>query len=129
MLRKQSPSIFDLGIVYFLTVGLLYTAAIQKSHAFSLSSPSPSSVQTQTPTPEQREDVVRKYFDGVNKKDYEQIKSCFTEEAAITDICSLNQSKRMVSSSVLADRCKDFLTAHPDCKVGLCAPPCIEIGG
>lgn len=68
-------------------------------------------------TPEQREEVVRRYFDGVNRKDSEQIKSCFADKASITDICSINASKRVVESDLLAERCMEFLTAHPDCKV------------
>lgn len=62
------------------------------------------------------ENVVRKYFDGVNKKDPVQIKSCFGEEATICDVVVSNK-KKTVQSQVLADRCMDFLTAHPDCKV------------
>lgn len=63
------------------------------------------------------EDVVRRYFDGVNKKDPDQIKSCFEEEATIRDVCGMNDAKRSVRSQDLADRCMDFLAAHPDCKV------------
>lgn len=68
-------------------------------------------------SPEQREEVVRRYFDGVNRKDSEQIKSCFADQASITDICSINASKRVVESDLLAQRCMEFLAAHPDCKV------------
>ena len=67
--------------------------------------------------PAAMEDVVRKYFDGVNKKDPEQIKSCFAEKATIRDVCGINDSKRDVVAQDLADRCMDFLAAHPDCKV------------
>ena len=63
------------------------------------------------------ENVVRRYFDGVNKKDPEQIKSCFATEATIRDVCGINDAKRIVKSQDLADRCMDFLTAHPDTKV------------
>mmetsp|Transcript_1552 Transcript_1552/g.2117 ORF Transcript_1552/g.2117 Transcript_1552/m.2117 type:complete len:194 (-) Transcript_1552:256-837(-) len=63
------------------------------------------------------EEVVRKYFDGVNKKDAEQIKSCFAEEATIRDVMSGNDQPRKVKAQVLADRCMEFVTAHPDCKV------------
>jgi hypothetical protein len=62
------------------------------------------------------ESVVRKYFDGVNKKDPDQIRSCFGEEAVIRDVV-VSDAKRTVKSQILADRCMDFLTAHPDCKV------------
>lgn len=67
--------------------------------------------------PAAMEDVVRKYFDGVNQKDPEQIKSCFAEKATIRDVCGINDSKRDVIAQNLADRCMDFLAAHPDCKV------------
>ncbi|CAB9502286.1 expressed unknown protein [Seminavis robusta] len=63
------------------------------------------------------EDVIRKYFDGVNKKDPEQIKSCFGDKATIRDVCGINDSKRDVVAQDLADRCMEFLTAHPDTKV------------
>lgn len=62
------------------------------------------------------ENVVRKYFDGVNKKDPEQIRSCFGDQAVIRDIVVSN-TKRTVPAQVLVDRCMDFLTAHPDCQV------------
>jgi hypothetical protein len=62
------------------------------------------------------ENVVRKYFDGVNKKDPEQIRSCFGDEAVIRDVVVSN-TKRTVPAQVLVDRCMDFLTAHPDCQV------------
>eukprot|EP00545_Synedropsis_sp_CCMP1620_P003734 CAMPEP_0119023782 /NCGR_PEP_ID=MMETSP1176-20130426/30632_1 /TAXON_ID=265551 /ORGANISM="Synedropsis recta cf, Strain CCMP1620" /LENGTH=87 /DNA_ID=CAMNT_0006978915 /DNA_START=11 /DNA_END=271 /DNA_ORIENTATION=+ len=54
------------------------------------------------------EDVVRKYFDGVNKKDPVQIKSCFGEEATICDVV-VSSTKKTVKSQILADRCMDFV--------------------
>lgn len=60
------------------------------------------------------ENVVVRYFDGVNKKDPVQIKSCFANEATIRDVCGINDAKRVVKSQDLTDRCMDFLTAHPD---------------
>jgi len=108
--------LFSFNSTGFLALGIIFTTAIRYSNAFSLNSPTTSS--STTPTPEQREAIVRKYFDGVNKKDRDQIKSCFADEAEITDVCALNASKRLVDSNVLADRCMDFLKAHPDCKVG-----------
>ena len=70
------------------------------------------------PTPAQREEVVRQYFDGVNQKNRDQIANCFAETATIRDVCSLNDSsERTVDPSDLADRCMEFLAAHPDCVV------------
>lgn len=62
------------------------------------------------------ENVVRRYFDGVNKKDPEQIRSCFGEEATICDVV-VSDAKRNVKAQFLTDRCMDFLAAHPDCRV------------
>jgi hypothetical protein len=62
------------------------------------------------------ENVVRKYFDGVNKKDPVQIQSCFGDEATICDVV-VSSTKKTVKSQVLAERCMDFVTAHPDCLV------------
>jgi hypothetical protein len=70
-----------------------------------------------SPSPQQREQVVFKYFDGVNKKDRAQIASCFADNAIIRDVCSINSSEREVRPGDLADRCMEFLQAHPDCKV------------
>jgi len=65
-----------------------------------------------------REELVYKYFDGVNKKDRAQISSCFPKEGAtIRDVCGVSNSEKIVSNDVLADRCMEFLAAHPDCKV------------
>jgi len=63
------------------------------------------------------ENVVRKYFDGVNKKDPKQIESCFDSKATIRDVCGISDTKRNVMPKDLADRCMEFLAAHPDCKV------------
>ncbi len=123
-------------IALIATIGILYTSAL-KCNAFSQSAPwmrggagiggfggntntptsSTSYGSSITPTPEQREEVVRRYFDGVTKKNREQIQSCFADEACITDICSINASKRSVRSDLLAERCMEFLAAHPDCRV------------
>ena len=77
-------------------------------------------------TPTQREQVIHQYFEGVNQKNYHQIKNCFANQASITDICSLqNSSKRIVDSDTLAQRCMDFLNAHPDTIVKFHYPPTI----
>lgn len=63
------------------------------------------------------EETVRRYFQGVNDKDPEMIRSCFADEATLRDVCGINDSQRTVQAQDLVDRCMDFLTAHPDCVV------------
>lgn len=70
-----------------------------------------------------REEVVGRYFDGVTKKDRDQIASCFGKVATIRDVCGLSTAERSASCDDLADRCMDFLAAHPDCKVDFHYPP------
>ncbi len=69
------------------------------------------------PSDTRAEEVVRRYFDGVNKKDALQLRSCFGETATIRDVCGLDSSVRSVPSENLVDRCMEFVTAHPDCLV------------
>jgi hypothetical protein len=67
------------------------------------------------------EDTVRRYFQGVNNKNPHMIASCFQKQACIRDVCALlhnkNSEPRMVPADMLVQRCMDFVTAHPDCKV------------
>lgn len=63
------------------------------------------------------EETVRRYFDGVNRKDAGQIRSCFGDTATIRDVCGIKSDEKLVNSEVLVERCIDFVTAHPDCKV------------
>jgi hypothetical protein len=101
----------NLGILLALMVaGTLATRARAFSPAAAVNKIDPTHAAAM-------EDVVRKYFDGVNKKDPEQIKSCFGAKATIRDVCGINDSKRDVVAQDLADRCMEFLTAHPDTKV------------
>ena len=65
----------------------------------------------------QMEATVRRYFEGVNQKDPDMIRSCFGSTATIRDVCGINDSKKTVQAQDLVDRCMDFLTAHPDCRV------------
>ena len=76
-----------------------------------------SSSTNPNPSDTQAEEVVRRYFDGVNKKDPVQLRSCFGDQATIRDICGLDSSVRTVPSQNLVDRCMEFVTAHPDCLV------------
>ena len=66
-----------------------------------------------------REQVVENYFKGVDKKDRALISSCFADTVTIRDVCNLNASSetREANPDTLADRCFDFLAAHPDCSV------------
>ena len=65
-------------------------------------------------TKRKMEQTVRRYFQGVNDKDPEMIRSCFGTTATIRDVCGINDSKRTVPAKDLVDRCVDFLSAHPD---------------
>ena len=65
-----------------------------------------------------REEVVSRYFDGVLKKDRDQIYSCFNPEGTkIRDVCGVSNSEKLATPDDLADRCMEFLAAHPDTKV------------
>ncbi|KAL7499877.1 hypothetical protein ACHAWT_008725 [Skeletonema menzelii] len=72
-----------------------------------------------------REEVVHKYFHGVDIKNIPQIVECFHPDGAIIrDVCSLanrdvpyEQVAKMVTPDFLGERCREFLAAHPDCKV------------
>ncbi len=72
-----------------------------------------------------REEVVHKYFHGVDTQNIPQIEECFHPEGAIIrDVCSLtnrdvsyDQLGKLVSPQFLGERCREFLAAHPDCKV------------
>ena len=70
-----------------------------------------------------RERVVHKYFHGVDTMNISQIQECFNAEGAtITDIRnrpdgSTQNPSNTVKPDFLADRCKQFLTAHPNCDV------------
>ncbi len=72
-----------------------------------------------------REEVVHKYFHGVDTKNIPQIVECFHPNGAIIrDICSLanrdvpyDQVGKKVTPEFLGERCREFLAAHPDCKV------------
>jgi len=130
-MRSTRPSFF--GIFCLASLALLQilfpTAQPSVVHAFTPSVPtapchsrSKSLVLAMTASidaseQEAMEHVVRTYFDGVNKKDPEQIKACFGDEATIRDVCGIHTSKRNVVAQDLADRCMEFLAAHPDTKV------------
>jgi hypothetical protein len=72
-----------------------------------------------------REQVVENYFKGVDQKDRSLIVSCFADKVTIRDVCNLNASSetREANPEILADRCGDFLAAHPDTNVLFHYPP------
>lgn len=72
-----------------------------------------------------REQVVENYFKGVDQKDRSLIVSCFADKVTIRDVCNLNASSetREANPEILADRCADFLAAHPDTNVLFHYPP------
>jgi hypothetical protein len=96
-----------------ITLLLVTTASLLMIGVKALSSPSFQKAQTA----QKMEAVVRRYFDGVNKKDPVQIRSCFHETATIRDVCGVSNMDRTVQAEALVDRCMEFVTAHPDCKV------------
>mmetsp|Transcript_47417 Transcript_47417/g.143540 ORF Transcript_47417/g.143540 Transcript_47417/m.143540 type:complete len:422 (-) Transcript_47417:166-1431(-) len=79
---------------------------------------------------EEKEAVVRSYFDGVNKKDPNMMSSCFADKVELRDMCGPSKGKpRYASSKDMADRCMEFLAAHPDCKVEFEHPPMCDREG
>ena len=61
-----------------------------------------------------REDAVARYFEGVTTKNRELIASCFPAEgASIRDVCGLSQDEKTATRDQLADRCMEFVAAHP----------------
>ena len=107
-MTKQNTTTFAFTAPLLIFLAVAGSFAKLKCSAFS---------STSAPSFTQREQIVRNYFDGVNKKDRAQIRSCFSTEAYIRDVCALNSSEKAVNPEDLADRCMEFLQAHPDCKV------------
>jgi hypothetical protein len=97
----------SIAVIFMTTASLLTIGA----RAFS------SSSQNAHSSAQKMEAVVRRYFDGVDKKDPVQIRSCFGETATIRDVCGVSDTLRTVEASTLVERCMEFVTAHPDCKV------------
>ncbi|KAL7453822.1 hypothetical protein ACHAWC_005465 [Mediolabrus comicus] len=72
-----------------------------------------------------REEVVHKYFHGVDTKNIPQIIDCFHPDGAIIrDVCALTNRDvsyenvgKLVSPQFLGERCNEFLNAHPNCIV------------
>lgn len=72
-----------------------------------------------------REEVVHKYFHGVDTKNIPQIIDCFHPDGAIIrDVCALTNKDvsydevgKLVSPQFLGERCNEFLQAHPNAVV------------
>jgi len=91
--------------------------SVVKLKATTLESSSTSGSTVANDSDTKAEEVVRRYFNGVNKKDPVQLRSCFANSATIRDVCGLDSTVRTVEANVLVDRCMEFVTAHPDCLV------------
>jgi hypothetical protein len=65
-----------------------------------------------------REAVVRQYFEGVNEKNPDMIANCFASQPLLHDVV-LSDTPKVVSPQLVAERCMEFVTAHPDCVVDL----------
>lgn len=80
--------------------------------------------------PEAAEEVVSRYFDGVNDKDAQMIASCFAPSVELRDMCGISKgTPRTATPQDMADRCMEFLAAHPDCAVRFEAPPRADRNG
>ena len=78
----------------------------------------------------EKEEVVSRYFDGVNKKDPAMMSSCFAEKVELHDMCGPSKGKaRFASKNEMSDRCMEFLAAHPDCQVEFTQPPICDRDG
>jgi hypothetical protein len=108
-MTRSTSSTCTASVLLFLTTASLMTVG---ARALSLFNNSNRHAQ-------KMEAVVRRYFEGVNKKDPDQIRSCFGDSASIRDVCGVSYSNtaRTVEASALVDRCMEFVTAHPDVKV------------
>mmetsp|Transcript_34432 Transcript_34432/g.83296 ORF Transcript_34432/g.83296 Transcript_34432/m.83296 type:complete len:436 (+) Transcript_34432:77-1384(+) len=79
---------------------------------------------------EEKEAIVRRYFEGVNKKAPAMMSSCFAEKVQLRDMCGPSKGEpRYASSKDMADRCMEFLAAHPDCRVEFEHPPTCDREG
>jgi hypothetical protein len=65
-----------------------------------------------------REQVVQRYFNGVQTQNLKQIVSCFPEEGTqIRDVCGVSNTSRLATPEELGQRCMEFLRAHSDTRV------------
>ena len=79
---------------------------------------------------QEKEEVVNRYFDGVNKQDGDLMASCFADKVELRDMCGPSKGKiRYATNKDMADRCLEFLAAHPDCKVEFTQPPTCDRKG
>ena len=79
---------------------------------------------------ERKEAVVRRYFDGVNLRDRDLMASCFADPVELRDMCGPSGGRpRLATPTAMADRCMEFLAAHPDCVVRYGQPPACDRNG
>ena len=79
---------------------------------------------------QEKEAVVRRYFDGVNKKDPGMMASCFASQVELRDMCGPSRGEpRYASPADMAERCMEFLAAHLDCRVEFQSPPICDREG
>lgn len=71
-----------------------------------------------------KEAVVRQYFDSVTAKDRASIEACFADTVQLRDVCGPTQGALRTSTPAeMAERCMQFVAAHPDCVVHFANPP------
>mmetsp|Transcript_11578 Transcript_11578/g.15252 ORF Transcript_11578/g.15252 Transcript_11578/m.15252 type:complete len:286 (+) Transcript_11578:60-917(+) len=108
------------------------TAAASLSKAEETSvMPTNEHQQQQQEEKEQRmmEAIVCRYFQGVDEKNAQMIRSCFGEkDILIRDVIGGNNSQQVamaktVNANDMVQRCMDFVTAHPDVRVHFHIPP------
>lgn len=106
--------LYQLSCCYLVhTVAFSVSSSISTTFSSSMNDASRGSPHTPD-IQNEMESVVKRYFQGVQNKNPEMIRSCFNDVASIRDVCGINDSTRTVSSDILVQRCIDFVTAHPD---------------
>lgn len=73
---------------------------------------------------------MRRYFAGVNAQDAAAIRSCFAATVQLRDMCGLSRgAPRTASRDDMAQRCMEFVAAHPDVEVYFEEPPTTDRHG
>jgi len=122
------PTVSQLPSIVLLSVTVLATALVlcriplfvdalvspTRMSTSTAASGSGSNVGDDNNNKNMMEATVRKYFEGVNRKDPTMIRDCFGDKATIRDVCGINSHQKTVPASTLVERCMEFVTAHPD---------------